>query len=414
MSSISTKKLTSTSKGHSLLIFFLVLIILAALGFVPAINQNVASGMNAIAATDASGVAPAGDMTTIFDTFKYGRSIEILAMLLIGFGFLMVFVRNHGFSSITATFLVVSIALPFYMLIKSYGGQHFSVATISIDTFILAEFAAASLLIAIGAALGRLKMEQYFLMALLFVPAYVFNEWLIVDSGYFKGFLDTGGSVIIHAFGAYFGLGVITNSFARFKEKPGYESDSTSNQFALLGSMLLWLFWPSFTSALVAPSQVVLTAINTVFALCGATLATFIFSPLIRGKIEIADIANAALAGGVAIGTTCNVTNPGYALLIGIAAGALSTLGYAIIAPKVERLIRGTDTCGVHNLHGMPGILGGLTGMLITGSFGVQFLGIVATVAIAFVCGKITGFVIDLLGTKEIPYDDKEEFILSD
>jgi ammonium transporter Rh len=62
----------------------------------------------------------------------------------------------------------------------------------------------------------------------------------------------------------------------------------------------------------------------------------------------------------------------------------------------------------------MPGVLGGLTGMLITGAFGVQLLGIVITVVIAFACGKITGFIIDILGTKEIPYTDEEEFILAE
>lgn len=400
------------SSGKGLLIFFLCLVILAGLAFVPAVNQNVAAGMQALTASAPQ--TASGDFGTVYDTLKYSRSIHILAMLLVGFGFLMVFVRKHGYSSITATFLVVSLALPMYMLIKSFGGSEFSLTTINIDTFLFAEFAAASLLIAIGAPLGRLKMEQYFIMALLFIPAYILNEWLIVDSGFFKGFLDTGGSVLIHAFGAYFGLGVVSNTLARFEALPGCENDETSNQFALLGSMILWLFWPSFTSALVAPDRVVLTAINTVFALCGATLATYIFSKLIRGKIEVADIANAALAGGVAIGSICNMTNPGYALLIGVAAGTLSTIGYAIIAPKVEQLIKGTDTCGVHNLHGMPGILGGLTGILVTGLAGVQLLGIVATVVIAFVCGKIAGFVLSLLGVKETPYSDADEFILGE
>lgn len=400
--------------GQGLLILFLLLIIAAALALIPSMNQNVASGMNLITSHSTSTPSTQGDLGTVFDTLKYGRSIHILAMLLVGFGFLMVFVRKHGYSSITATFLVVSIAIPMYMLLKSYGGLHFSLDTINIDTFLMAEFAAASLLIAIGAPLGRLKMEQYFIMALLFIPAYILNEWLVLDSGYLKGFLDTGGSVVIHAFGAYFGLGVVAHTLSRFKEAPSCESDATSNQFALLGSMILWLFWPSFTSALVAPERVVLTAINTVFALCGATISTFIFSRLIRGKIEIADIANAALAGGVAIGSICNMTNPGYALLIGVAAGALSTLGYAVIAPKVERLIQGSDTCGVHNLHGMPGVFGGLTGIIITGAAGVQILGILATVVIAFICGKITGIVINLMGTKETTYSDEEEFILSE
>ncbi len=409
-----TAAMKQSSPGKGLLIFFLLLVIVAALGFVPAVNQNVASGMNLVASNGVHTPELSGEIGTIFDTLKYQRSIHILAMLLVGFGFLMVFIRKHGYSSITATFLVVSVAIPMYMLVKSYGGQHFSMSTIDINTFIFAEFAAASLLIAIGAPMGRLKMDQYFLMALLFIPAYILNEWLILDSGYFSGFLDTGGSVVIHAFGAYFGLGVVANTLARFKDAPSCESDAMSNQFALLGSMILWLFWPSFTSALVAPDRVVLTAINTVFALCGATLATYIFSRLIRGKIEIADIANAALAGGVAIGSICNLTNPGYALLIGIAAGAISTIGYTIIAPKVEMLIKGTDTCGVHNLHGMPGIFGGLTGIIITGAAGVQVLGIVVTVLIAFIAGKITGLVIDLLGTKEIPYSDEEEFLLND
>jgi ammonium transporter Rh len=257
-------------------------------------------------------------------------------------------------------------------------------------------------------------MDQYLIMGLLFVPAYIFNEWLILESGMFKGFLDTGGSIVIHAFGAYFGMGVIANTLSKFKEDDTCEHDSNSNQFCLLGSMILWIFWPSFTSAIVAPERVVLTSINTVFALCGATLATYIFTKLIRGKIEIEDIANAALAGGVAIGSTCDMTTPGYAMLIGIAAGALSVIGYSMIAPKLEKLIKGTDTCGINNLHGMPGILGGIVAIFITGHAGTQLLGIVVTVLVAFLCGKITGTVISLLGKKEFTYSDRDEFIVEE
>lgn len=403
----------SPTNSRLILALFLLITALIALGFIPAVNHNVVAGMDAVASGQSHSIGMTGEIGVVFDTLKYARSIHILAMLLVGFGFLMVFVRKHGYSSITATFLVVSIAIPLYMLLKSFGGGDYLMSTINIDTLLCAEFAAASLLIAIGAPLGRLKMEQYFLMALLFIPAYVFNEWLVLDSGHFVGFLDTGGSVVIHAFGAYFGLGVVANTLTRYEDAPGCANDATSNQFCLLGSMILWLFWPSFTSALVAPEKVVLTAINTIFALCGATLATYIFSKMLRGKIEIEDIANAALAGGVAIGSICNLTSPGYAMLIGIAAGALSTVGYAIIAPKIEKLINGTDTCGVHNLHGMPGVLGGLTGIMVTGTAGVQLTGIVTTVAIAFACGKITGLVIDLLGVKENIYNDEEEFFLS-
>lgn len=48
------------------------------------------------------------------------------------------------------------------------------------------------------------------------------------------------------------------------------------------------------------------------------------------------------------------------ALAIGLIAGALSTAGYQYLGPALESRIGLRDTCGVHNLHGLPGILGGL------------------------------------------------------
>lgn len=417
--STAVAKQTSTStpvskpkENKNLLVFLLAVFIVMAIILIPAINENVATQMSQINGEHINTAQMESQYGTIFETLKYNRSIDVLAMLLVGFGFLMVTVRKHGFSSITATFLVVSIAIPMYMMITSFGGEEFSKPTISVDTLLFAEFAAASLLIAIGAPLGRLKMDQYIVMGLLFIPVYIFNEWVLLESGIFKGFLDTGGSIAIHAFGAYFGLGVVANTFSKFKDDPSCESDATSSRFCLLGSMILWLFWPSFTSAIVAPERVVLTAINTIFALCGATIATYIFTRLIRGKIDIEDIANAALAGGVAIGSTCDVTTPGYAMLIGIAAGALSVIGYAIIAPKFQKFIKGTDTCGIHNLHGMPGILGGIVAVFITGNIKIQLGAIVATVIIAFIGGKITGSIISLLGKKVVPYSDEDEFFI--
>lgn len=406
------KNVPKPSVNKGLLIFLLLFFIGASLILIPSINHNVLTSLSVINSESNTVHQAVLQNSTIFDTLKYERSIHILAMLLVGFGFLMVFIRNHGYTSITATFLSVSIAIPMYIIIKSFGGESFAMSPISIDTLIFSEFAAASLLIAIGAPLGRLKMDQYIIMGLLFVPAYIFNEWLILESGMFKGFLDTGGSIVIHAFGAYFGLGVIANTFSKFKNDDDCKNNSSSNQLCLLGSMILWIFWPSFTSAIVAPERVVLTAINTIFALCGATLATYIFSKIIRGKLEIEDIANAALAGGVAIGSTCDMTTPGYAMLIGLAAGALSVVGYSIIAPKLQKVINGTDTCGINNLHGMPGILGGMVAIFITGRVGTQLLGIVVTVCVAFICGKITGAAISLLGKKEIPYSDEDEFFI--
>lgn len=77
-------------------------------------------------------------------------------------------------------------------------------------------------------------------------------------------------------------------------------------------------------------------------------------------------VQNATLAGGVAIGSAANLmVSPGGALAVGVAAGLLSVGGYMYLMPRLEASIGLRDTCGVHNLHGMPGVLGGLVAAIV-------------------------------------------------
>ncbi len=106
-----------------------------------------------------AGAATAQEATNIGhleDVQMYNRVIHIMAMLLVGFGFLMVFVRKYGRSAITATFLLVSVALPMYFLLKGSSLFHHGGGNSEIQMLILAEFSAAGLLIAAGAILGRI------------------------------------------------------------------------------------------------------------------------------------------------------------------------------------------------------------------------------------------------------------------
>ena len=352
-------------------------------------------------------------MVAAENEFMYEKAINILVMLLMGFGFLMVFAKKYGYTSITATYLVVALSLPLYMLIRPYlWGTSADLAITNISMLLFAEFAAASLLIAIGGPLGRINTSQYLLIGLLFTPLYAVNEWILFSGSVIPAgtFLDTAGSVMIHAFGAYFAFGMITMLTTKKERNTSVETSKTSNEFAMLGSAALWIFWPSFCSALVAVNQIPLVAINTVLALCGSTLSTYVFSVLIRGKIEIADIANASLAGGVAIGATVAHVTPGWSMLIGLVAGMISVVGYTIIQPRLQKATGGVDTCGVHNLHGMTGVLGGLIAVGLVASPLWQMAGVIITVIFAIVMGIIVGFVTSRLGQKETPYDDKDEF----
>jgi ammonium transporter Rh len=360
----------------------------------------------------AQGTDPA--ISSILEVQQYERAIHIMAMLLLGFGFLMVFVRKYGRSTLTATFLLVSTAIPMYFVMSDYGVMGH--ANGEIQKLILAEFGAASLLIAAGALLGRLKMHQYVILGLAFIPLYKLNEWIVVENGLGlmnKGITDTGGSIVIHAFGALFGLGAaIAMSTKSELEKP-IEADATSDRYSMLGSMVLWLFWPSFCAALVPVEAIPHTVVNVFLALCGSTLVTYVLSVTIRGKIAIADIANAALAGGVAIGSTCDFANHGAALGIGVLAGAVSTIGFAIVQDRQKVFLKAVDTCGVTNLHGMPGLLGGLAAIVVVKGIDTssQISGIFFTVVSALVFGFVIGKVISLFGRKKEAYEDAEEFL---
>lgn len=376
-------------------------------------------GHNNVAIEWGEGISHDVTIADIVEVQKHNRAMHIMAMLMIGFGFLMVYVKRYGYSSVTATYILVSVAIPLYIFIKSKGffGEQFDV---HIDKLLFAEFAAASLLIAVGACLGRLRMRQYFVMALLFIPCYMLNEWILVDNGLGmipKGaFVDTGGSILIHAFGAYFGMGVIVRMTTKKDFDKEIESSKMSNQFSMLGSMVLWVFWPSFCAAIVEPSQISTAAINTVISLCGATLATWVFSAMLRRKIGIEDMANAALAGGVGIGATCAHASLRTSFIIGLIAGGISVIGFVLIQPKVQKILRGIDTCGVHNLHGMPGLFGGMMAIFVVDglSRGTQIKGMVIAVVLAVVTGLAAGSFLSLLGHRKDSYDDAEEFIIEE
>jgi len=351
------------------------------------------------------------NISSILEIEQYGRSIHIMAMLLIGFGFLMVFVKKYGRSALTATFLLVSVSLPTYLAIKGLGifeekGE--------IEQFILAEFGAASLLIATGAVLGRIKMHQYLILGLLFIPFYMFNELVVIDDYFhFVGRVaDTGGSIVIHAFGAIFGISAAIFLTTKEQREIPIHADATSDRFSLLGSMVLWVFWPSFCAALVPNEAIPATVVNVFLALCGSTLATYFASVKIRGKISPADIANAALAGGVAIGSTCDYANHVEAMIIGVIAGTISTIGFAILQEKQQKFQKIVDTCGVTNLHGIPGLFGGLVALVVVDGIdvGAQLKGILTTVIIAVIAGLFTGKIVSLFGQPKVIYDDEAEF----
>ena len=91
-----------------------------------------------------------------------------------------------------------------------------------------------------GPSTVMLKAKLFHLC--LQVPLYAINQHLVVEK---LNALDVGGSITIHAFGAYYGLAAslvlsISGSGAdHHKNGASYSSDMT----AMIGTIFLWLFW---------------------------------------------------------------------------------------------------------------------------------------------------------------------------
>jgi ammonium transporter Rh len=153
-------------------------------------------------------------------------------------------------------------------------------------------------------------------------------------------------------FGAYYGLTVSwcfsqSGSFVKDNNHSVYNS----NIFSILGTIFLWMYWPSFNCALAAGGQQHRTVINTVLSLCASCVVTFCWSAILRrGKFDMVELQNATLAGGVAVGCSADlIIHPFGAIIIGSVAGTISTFGFAQLTPFLERTIGLHDTAGIHN-----------------------------------------------------------------
>jgi len=254
----------------------------------------------------------------------------------------------------------------------------------------------------------------------------------------------------------YFGLAV-SKMYGKPKNQTENKSVYHSDMFAMIGCLFLWLYWPSFNGFFASRDYFFMDRafVNTVLGLCGATTTTFIMSRLVKGKFDMVHLQNATLAGGVAVGASADLyLSPAGAIIVGCLAGILSVCGYEFLSDWMEEKLGITDTCGVHNLHGMPGVLAAFVSaiaiaaseghgyyveecadedtmaMSTTGATssgigcdgypfgdytygeqaGYQILALVVTMFMAIFFGLITGFILSKMARPENEYMDVDNF----
>jgi len=361
------------------------------------------------------------------DIQQYNNYLGVTLMMFIGFGYLMTFLKQYGLGAVGLTMFITGLGMQVSMIVQHIFQHviipgHFAKLEMNFLIFVEGDFGVATFLISFGGLIGKVNPAQLVVLVVLEAIFYNANaqflmfNWLEVD--------DAGGSIVIHMFGAYFGLAaawVLGMPAKMEKEGPSLVSDLT----AFIGTLFLWLYWPSFVAGWIPAGSVEWdTALsNTVMALLGSTVFSFIASAALSGKIfRPVDIQNATLAGGVAIGATANLNvTPVGALLIGAAGGLVSVLGYVFVQPFLLAKIGLHDTCGIHNLHGMPSLLGGIVGIFVAlfpraypgypgdvGNLLNQIIAVLLTMVISIATGLLTGLAMKPLKDDAEGFNDAE------
>merc|ERR1739848_33720 len=128
------------------------------------------------------------------------------------------------------------------------GNTGLSSIPVSLSSIANGIFMACSCLIAVATVLGRTSLQQNVILMFCMMPCYAFNAWVVMEK---IGAKDTGGTILIHCFSAFFGFGV--SWMLGHKENHGLkrrefseEANHNTNLMALLGTLFLWCYYPSF------------------------------------------------------------------------------------------------------------------------------------------------------------------------
>ncbi len=302
---------------------------------------------------------------SLYRDYPYFADVQV--MIFLGFGCLLAFFRFYGFSGMVFNFLTAAFTIQWAILIQGFFQFYYDGKIhLAVINLLNAEFACAVVLISFGAVLGKTSPIQLLVMALLEIPFFAVTEWAVLK---YIRINDAGGSILIHLFACYFGLGV-TFVLYRPSLNKGHAKETTSyvsDILCLMGTLFLWVFWPSFNSALTLKGDDQHRAIlHTFIGLSSSTITAFALSAVFnkRGKLTMADIQNVTLAGGVTVGASVDMMiSPVAAYVLGIMGCTACFFGYRYLTPFLARKMRIQDQCGIHNLHGLTGLISSTAGI---------------------------------------------------
>lgn len=276
-----------------------------------------------------------------------------------------------------------------------------------------ATFAIITVALISGAIADRAKFGSWMIFAgvwatvVYFPVAYwVFNladGWAPTGAGILDGtgVNDFAGGTAVHINAGAAGLALALVLGKRVGFRKGL-SKPHNVPLTLLGAALLWFGWFGFNAGSEAAVDGVaaLAWINTLAAPAAGIVGWLIVEKIKDGKPTAIGAASGAVAGLVAITPACNILTPGWAIVLGILAGAVCAL--AIDLKFKLGFDDSLDVVGIHLVGGLLGtlyigIFGSGIGLLDTGSLkqlGVQALAAFGIAFYSFGLAWIIGTVI--------------------
>jgi len=286
-----------------------------------------------------------------------------------------------------------------------------------------ATFAIITVALVSGAIADRAKFGSWMIFAGLWativyfpVASWVFNFGLAEDGSFAYGgwlthglqdifgvgTIDFAGGTAVHinAGAAALALALVLGKRVGFAKGVSVPHNPP---FVLLGAGLLWFGWFGFNagSELAADGTAALAFVNTIAAPAAALLAWLLVEKIKDGKPTSVGAASGAVAGLVAITPACGSLTPGWAVVLGLVAGAVCAL-----AIDLKFKLGFDDSLDVVGIHLIGGLIGTLylgffangTGLVYSGEFTqllVQAIAALSVLLYSFVLAFIIGFAIE-------------------
>ncbi|GAB1289073.1 Blood group Rh(D) polypeptide [Apodemus speciosus] len=244
---------------------------------------------------------------------KFMASYQVLQDLtlvaVLGFGFLSSSFWRHNWSSVAFNLFMLALGVQGTILLDHFLRQISQWNKInSLCSIQIAAMNTLPVLISAGAVLGKVNLVQLTIMVLM--EAMAFGAIRLAD----KKVFDMTDHVVMmhgHVFGAYFGLTVawwLSRSLPRRVvenvQTEKVQMATSSSLFSMLGTLFLWIFWPSVNSALLEGTKKRNAVFNTYCALAVSMVTATSLSALshpqgrinmVRRKCEVTHTATPTL-----------------------------------------------------------------------------------------------------------------------